>query len=278
MKLSSQEKMVPGAELGEKLDNLAAYGYEGIEFGGNSLEERQDEIVKATENHPVKASTICAGYPGCLLDSDPEQRELAIAGIRSLLKVGAAIGAVGLIMVPVFGAPRISDLSPYKTTTELETELLVEILKDLGGYAEEVGSIVLLEPLNRYETHFIRSLNDGVEICKRVGSPNVAIMADFFHMSLEERNIPESIEAAGEYIRHVHLADSTRELPGYGHTDFADGFAALRRIGYQDYMALECRVPGPGEVELPKSATYMKQALELTILELTQVAPIHRKR
>ena len=261
MKLSSQEKMVPGAELGEKLDNLAEYGYEGIEFGGNGLEERQDEIVKATENHPVKASTICAGYPGCLLDSDPDQRELAIAGIRSLLKVGAAIGAVGLIMVPVFGAPRISDLSPYKTTTELETELLVEILKDLGGYAEEVGSIVLLEPLNRYETHFIKSLNDGVEICKRVGSPNVAIMADFFHMSLEERNISESIEAAGKHIRHVHLADSTRELPGYGHTDFAAGFAALKRIGYRGYMALECRVPGPGEVELPKSAAYMKQWL-----------------
>jgi sugar phosphate isomerase/epimerase len=261
MKLSSQEKMVPGAELGEKLDNLAEYGYEGVEFGGRGLEERQDEIVKATENHPVKASTICAGYPGCLLDSDPEQRELAISGIRSLLKVGAAIGAVGLIMVPIFGAPRISDLSPYKSTAELETELLVELLKDLGGYAEEVGNIVLLEPLNRYETHFIKTLNNGVEICKRVGSPNVAIMADFFHMSLEERNIPESIEAAGEYIRHVHLADSTRELPGYGHTDFADGFAALRRIGYRDYMALECRVPGPGEVELPKSATYMKQWL-----------------
>ena len=261
MKLSSQEKLVPGEELGEKLDNLAEYGYEGIEFGGNGLEERQDEIVKATENHPVKASTICAGYPGCLLDSDPEQRELAIAGIRSLLKVGAAIDAVGLIMVPVFGAPRISDLSPYKTTTELETELLLEILKDLGGYAEEVGSIVLLEPLNRYETHFIRSLNDGVEICQRVGSPNVAIMADFFHMSLEERNISESIEAAGKYIRHVHLADSTRELPGYGHTDFAAGFAALKRIGYRDYMALECAIPGPGEVELPKSATYMKQWL-----------------
>ena len=72
MKLSSQEKMAPGAELGEKLDNLAEYGYEGIEFGGNGLKERQDEIAKAIENHPVKASTICAGYPGCLLDSDPE--------------------------------------------------------------------------------------------------------------------------------------------------------------------------------------------------------------
>ena len=105
----------------------------GIEFGGRGLEERGDEIVKATENHPVKASTICAGYGGCLLDSDPEQRELAIAGIRSLLKIGAEIGAVGLIMVPIFGAPRIRDLSPYKTTEELETELLVAILKDIAG-------------------------------------------------------------------------------------------------------------------------------------------------
>lgn len=261
MKLASQEKMVPGVELAEKLDNLAKYGYEGIEFGGRGLEDRGDEIVKATENHPVKASTICAGYGGCLLDSDPEQREIAIAGIRSLLKIGAEIGAVGLIMVPIFGAPRIRDLSPYKTTEELETELLVAILKDIAGYAEEVGSIVLVEPLNRYETHFIKSLNDGVEICERVDSPNVAIMADFFHMSLQERNIPDSIEAAGKYIRHVHLADSTRELPGYGHTDFAAGFAALKRIGYRDYMALECAIPGPSDVELPKSAAYMKQWL-----------------
>lgn len=62
MKLASQERLVPGVELGEKLDNMAAYGNEGIEFSGNGLEKRQDEIIKATENHPVKASTICAGY------------------------------------------------------------------------------------------------------------------------------------------------------------------------------------------------------------------------
>ncbi|MBI1924502.1 sugar phosphate isomerase/epimerase [Candidatus Poribacteria bacterium] len=261
MKLASQEGLVSGKELSQKLDNLAEYGYQGIEFWGGGLEKRQDEIIRATENHPVKPSTICAGYSGCLLDGARSERDKAVEGIRTLLKVAANIGAVGLIMVPIFGAPRINDLSPYKTARQLEVELLVELLKDLGQYASEVGSLILVEPLNRYETHFIKTLNDGVDICKQVNSSNVAIMADFFHTSIEERNIAESIEAAGSYIKHVHLADSTRQLPGYGHTDFKSGFEALRKVGYQNYMALECGVPGPSEVELPKSAQYMKRWL-----------------
>jgi sugar phosphate isomerase/epimerase len=262
VKLGSQEGLVPGKDLAEKLDNLAAYGYQVIEFGGGDIEKRHDEIIKATENHPVKPSAVCAGYPGMLLDSDSHERERTIAGIRTLLKAAANIGAIGLVVVPAFGEPRIKDLSPYKTARQLETELLVQLLKDLGGYAQEVGSVILLEPLNRYETHFMRTLSDGVEICKQVNSPNVAIMADFFHMSIEERNIADSIKVSSDYIKHVHLADSTREPPGYGHTDFKSGFKALRKIGYQHDMVLECSVPGPGEVELPKSAQYMKQWLQ----------------
>jgi len=245
--------------LAEKLDNLEKYGYEGIEFGGGGLEGRQDEIINATSQSKVKPSTICAGFRGCPLDADRAQRDLAMSDMKELLKVAANIGAVGLIMVPIFGRPRIPDLSPYKTARQLEMELLVTLLKELGDYAKEVGSVVLVEPLNRYETHLLNRLEQGVDVCKQVNSPNVKIMADFFHMSIEERDIPKSIEEAGEYIYHVHLADSTRLLPGYGHTDFQAGFAALKKIGYDKYMALECGVPGDGEVELPKSAAYMKQ-------------------
>lgn len=259
MKLAAQEGMVPGRTLAEKLDNLEKYGYEGIEFGGGGLEGRQDEIINATSQSKVKPSTICAGFRGCPLDADKSQRDLAMSDMKELLKVAANIGAVGLIMVPIFGRPRIPDLSPYKTARQLEMELLVTLLKELGDYAKEVGSVVLVEPLNRYETHLLNRLEQGVDVCKQVNSPNVKIMADFFHMSIEERDIPKSIEEAGEYIYHVHLADSTRLLPGYGHTDFQAGFAALKKIGYDKYMALECGVPGDGEVELPKSAAYMKQ-------------------
>ena len=261
MKLASQEGLVPGRDLSERLDNLAKYGYEGIEFGGGGIQNRQDEIIKATQNHQVKPSTICAGYGGCLVDGNKSERDRAMSDIKSLLNVAANIGAVGLIMVPVFGDLRINDLSPYKSARQLTEELLVTLLKELGDHAKEVGSIVLVEPLNRYETRFINRLEQGVDICKRVNNPNVQIMADFFHMSIEESNIAESIKTADSYIKHVHLADSTRLLPGYGHTDFKSGFAALKEIGFENYMALECGVPGPGEVELPKSANYMKQWL-----------------
>jgi sugar phosphate isomerase/epimerase len=232
-----------------------------MEFWGSGIQNRQDEIIQATQNHPVKPSTICAGYGGCLVDSDKSERDRAMSDIKDLLSVAANIGAVGLIMVPVFGGLRINDLSPYKSARQLTEELLVTLLKELGDYAGEVGSIVLVEPLNRYETRFINRLEQGVDILKRVNNPHVQIMADFFHMSIEETNIAASIKAAGSYIKHVHLADSTRLLPGYGHTDFKSGFAALKEIGFANYMALECGVPGPSEVELPKSANYMKQWL-----------------
>jgi len=260
MKLASQEGLVFGRDLAEKLDNLAQYGYEGIEFWGSGIQDQQDEIIKATENHPVKPSSICAGYSGCLLDSDPAECEKAMSDIRMLLSVAANIGAVGLIIVPIFGGPRLKE-QEGKNVRQVEEEMLVSQLKELGDYADEVGSIVLVEPLNRYETHFINRLEQGVNICKQVDKAGIYIMADFFHMNIEEADIAKSIEAAGSYVKHVHLADSNRILPGYGHTDFKSGFAALKKIGFDNYMALECGVPGDREVELPKSAQYMKQWL-----------------
>jgi sugar phosphate isomerase/epimerase len=67
-----------------------------------------------------------------------------------------------------------------------------------------------------------------------------------------------SIEAAGACIGHVQLGDSNRELPGQGHTDFAAGFAALRRAGYEGYLALECRIPPEPERDLAACAAYLR--------------------
>ncbi len=86
-------------------------------------------------------------------------------------------------------------------------------------------------------------------------------MADFFHMSIEERNIAASLEKAGDWVGHIHLADSNRMLPGQGHTDFKRPFAALKKIGYDKYMALECGILGNPEEELPKCVKYLKEQM-----------------
>jgi len=259
MKLAAQENIVPGKNLREKFANLEKYGFEGIELWGKGIVEREKEIIKVSSQSSVKVTTICAGYEGCLLSDKKEERERAVKDIKSLLKVASNIGAVGLIVVPIFGPPRLPDLSPWMGVKELEKKMLIEILTRIGKTAENVGSICLLEPLNRYETHFLNRLKEGVEICNEVDSPGVKIMADFFHMNIEERKIDKAIKEANSFIYHIHLADSTRLLPGYGHTDFKSGFNALKEIGYDKYMALECGIPGKPEEDLPKCVKYLRE-------------------
>ncbi len=262
MKLACQEGLAVGNSLEEKLDSLAAAGYSGIEFWGGSLWERIPEIKKATENHPVKPSSICAGFRGCPLDADKKERDKASEDMHRLLETAGELGMAGLIMVPIFGSPRIPDLSPYANAIQLEKDLLYKLFDDWGRTAEKAGTFLLLEPLNRYETHLIRTLKDGTDVCEKVGNSNIKIMADFFHMSIEEENIADSIRAAGSHIAHVHLADSTRQLPGFGHTDFKAGFDALKEIGFAGYMALECGNPNADkQAGLKNSADFLKKFL-----------------
>lgn len=253
--------MVPGSNLPEKLQRMESYGFEGLEIWGKGLPDRIDEIGQALASSSIKASTICAGYGGCLLDPNKAEREKAMADIKALLEAGAKLGVVGLITVPIFGGPRLPDLSPLAGAVELEKKLLTLQVKELGKHAQEVGCYVLMEPLNRYETHLLRTLKDGLEIQEAVGMDSVRIMADFFHMSIEEKDIPASLREAGGAVQHVHLADSTRLLPGYGHTDFKAGFSALKEIGFDKYMALECGIPGKPEEELPKAVSYLRSCM-----------------
>jgi len=263
MKLACQESLVPGASLKEKCENLLSYGYEGIEFGGRGLKERVPEVLKALEATGMKASTICSGYGGALLANDPARRREAVEGIKELFKVASDIGAVGVIAVPIFGGPELPDVSPLMSVVELEKQLLVKLCEELAPAAEENGVCLLLEPLNRYETHLLKTVADAAEIAKQVNRPGIRIMADFFHMSIEERNIPQALQEAGDLLRHIHLAESTRLLPNpeYGHTDFKAGFAALKQMGYTGYMALECGVPGDAATELKRTAEYLKACI-----------------
>lgn len=259
MKLAIQENLIPGKNFKDKAQNAQRYGFEGVEVWGTSLEERHTEIRKACLGTKIKLSTICAGYRGCLLSPEKEERDTAIKDIKKLLTIGSDLGAVGLIVVPIFGSPQLPDLSPWKRAEDMEKHLLVELLREIGEKAENVGCLCLLEPLNRYETHLLNRVEQAIEIVKKANSPGIKIMADFFHMNIEEAQIDEAIKKGKNLIYNVHLADSNRLLPGYGHTDFKAGFTALKKIGYDEYMALECTVPGSPEKQLPECVKYLKK-------------------
>jgi sugar phosphate isomerase/epimerase len=163
---------------------------------------------------------------------------------------------------PIFGPPRIPDLSPLKDAITLEKELLVEIVKDLAPFAHEAGTLLLLEPLNRYEQHLLRRQGDGVEIIQRAGDPpGVALISDFFHMHIEETNTPQTIRETNQYVAHIHVADNTRLQPGTGDIDWRAGLQALKDIGYDGYLAYECGLSGDPKAALKESVQFMRDVI-----------------
>jgi sugar phosphate isomerase/epimerase len=257
MKLALREEMSRGGTLAEKLSWLEGIGFDGIELAAASLDLPPRELVEIFADSPVRAANIAGS--AALLDPDPVERAAAKDLMRRRLDLAATLGAVGVLTVPQFGsAPRLPDLSPYKTAAELERELFVEQLEELAPAASDAGVPIFLEPLNRYEQHLVNRLEQGVAFAERVGE-GVKIMADFFHMNIEEADIAASIRAAGQHIVHIHVADSNRLQPGKGHLDFSPGFAALNEAGYEGYLGIECGVAGPYEESLAESAVLLRE-------------------
>lgn len=260
MKLACQEHQIPGNTLAEKMHNLEEYGYDGIEFSGLHLKNRIKEINRTCSRGKVKPSSVCVGYRGCLLSAIKEEREMAYEDMKSLLSVASEIGAPCLTIVPVFGAACITDLSPFKTSMDLEKELLIYYLEKLAVFAEKEHVHLVIECLNRYETHLLNRLEQAVDICKKINSKYINAMGDLFHMNIEETDIYSAIQQTGSLLKHLHLADSTRLQPGYGHIDFKKVFQALKKIQYKDYLSLECMIKGDADVALPNIVKYLKSS------------------
>ncbi|MBI3910795.1 MAG: sugar phosphate isomerase/epimerase [Armatimonadetes bacterium] len=264
MKLACQEGLIPGDTFAAGLAKLAAYGFEGVELNGARLLDPEGlaERRAALAESPVRPSSICGGFPAELVHPDPKRRRACVDTIKRLIDIAAELGAGGPIVVPIFNAnDRIPGLSPLRSRHDLEIDLLCTLLAEIGGHAESVGAVMFLEPLNRYESDALKNVAEAAAVVRRVGSPGIRVIADFFHMNIEETDIPAALTAAGDLIGHIHLADNTRLEPGTGMTDFAAGFAALKQIGYTGYMALECGFSGPADEVLPRSVAYLRRCI-----------------
>lgn len=234
------EIIAPGENLVEVLHNLEAWGYQGVQFARRfgGLSDAEVKAALATSN--IK---LCiAGGGGGIISADPEARKQGIEQIKAGLRRAADLGAIGSIVVP--GRKAEMTPAPGKTLFETQMDATIEAMAAVAPVAEETGTWVVLEPLNRYESEFLQFVGDGAKICRAVGSPNIKVMADFFHMNIEEVDLGKAIEEAADVLGYVHLADSNRYQPGAGHLDFRPGLAALKRIGYDGYMTLECKVMG----------------------------------
>lgn len=256
IRLAIQSRLVPGASLREKRETALRLGFEAIELSGFPMVDLARDAVR--ERVPVSA--ICSGHRGWLTDPDPEQVRLAIADIENLLDLGAELDAP-LILVPIYGRTRFLPNCQTGRTPQEDEQLFLDGLARVVARAERVGARILLEAINRYENSVSVTLDDALRLRDAIGSPAVQVMADVFHMNIEEADLGAALERAAPYLGYVHLADSQRLEPGRGHLDFDAVFRALARIDYDGYASLECNLSGPPEAVLPHSVAYLRERI-----------------
>lgn len=258
LKISCQEGVAPGKSLNEKLDFMESLGIVGFEPWGGGLEKRVEEIQKALQNRKISVSAICAGFEGWLIADDPAIQKKCMDSMKVIIEAAGALGSTGLIFVPAF--------NNQKSLPDKEArELLIGQMKELGDFALQNKTRILLEPLNRQECYFCRQVADGAAIIRDVNSTGAAVMGDFWHMTWEETNDRAAFLAAGNYLHHVHIASrKRRKMPGEdGDADnYINGFKGLKEIDYKDFVSFECGSVGDPKVTLPSAVKLMREQWE----------------
>ena len=224
-------------DLAGACKKAAALGYAAIEVFPPAADALDTEQLHGLlREHRLALATLGTGggwirQKLTLTSAKPDIRARAVAFIKEMIDVAAPFGAaviLGSMQGRAEGEVSRSDGLNY----------LGEALTQLADHAHARKITLLYEHLNRYETNLLNRIEDVVPFIKPFNG-RVKILADLFHMSIEEASVIEAIRSAGDLIGHVHFADSNRRPAGLGHTDFDSIFSALREVGYAGYVSAE---------------------------------------
>jgi D-psicose/D-tagatose/L-ribulose 3-epimerase len=177
-----------------------------------------------------------------IISPDPLVRTAGLDSLKTMVDINTALGAKILGGVCYAGWGCLSG----KPRTEQEWEWSVTTMREVARYAKEKSDMVIaVEPVNRFETHFLNIAEDAVQYCKDVGVDNMKVHLDCFHMIREETSFRGAVETCGkEYLGYVHVCESNRGIPGTGLVPWEEFFQAAADIGYDGPMVIESFDPG----------------------------------
>ena len=225
-----------GEDISESIDRLARLGYDAVEVEGAPDRHDPKRIKKLADDAGLAVGAVCPNFTAerDLSHPDPQVRKSAQAYVREVSDFAAELGAPLFIVAPT----AYSRVQPIVDPRD-EWRWAVEEISSAGQHAVSLGVDLTLESWNRYGTYMLNRLDEGARMWRETGLSNGGIMADTFHMNIEERSISGAILAYGTLLNHVHLSDSNRLAPGLGHVDFAEVLQALVEVGYGGGMAFE---------------------------------------
>jgi sugar phosphate isomerase/epimerase len=215
-----------------------AAGFDAVEIftpGADAIDP--GELRKLLDDHGLKLAAVGTGagwviHKKQLCDPDESKRVAARDFIRSIIDFAGQFGAPAIIG---------SMQGRWGDGVDKDTAIgyLTEALNELGPRSKEHGTFLIYEPLNRYETNLVNTMKDGAALMETLDTDGVRILADLFHMNIEEPNIADGLRDGGKHIGHIHFVDSTRRPTGYGHMDYEPIAAALKDINFSGYVSAE---------------------------------------
>lgn len=241
----------------EQISQLAHLGYEGVELAVRNPDQiNKIKLERILQKNNLKVSAIGTGQAYLseglsLSDRNSVVRKKAISRIRQHIGLAQALDSqviLGLIRGNKSGG------ADKKSGAHLK-ESCRRICDDASGK----NVPIVLEPLNRYETCFLNTLEEALDFIGKIGCRFLKILPDTFHMNIEEADICQSIVKARDSIGHMHFADSNRRYPGAGHIDFPAIIAKLKKIGYAGFISAEILPLPDFKIAASKFITFMNK-------------------
>ncbi|WP_029630150.1 sugar phosphate isomerase/epimerase family protein [Zavarzinella formosa] len=247
VKISVTVSLVPEAKGGpfvfwdgleDGMKQAAELGYDAVEIFPPGPEAIPADVVRSLmTKHGLAVAAVGTGggwvkHKLTLTHADETIRAKAREFISKMIAAAGALGAPAIIgsMQGRWGE---------SVSKEMAFVWLADALNDLGEQAKKLGVPLLYEPLNRYETNLFCTVADGVSFLNTLQTTNVKLLADLYHMNIEEVNLADALVAGETHIGHIHFADSNRRPAGLGHTDFRPIADAVVRAGYDGYFSAE---------------------------------------
>jgi D-psicose/D-tagatose/L-ribulose 3-epimerase len=242
---------------------LAEAGFDGVELAGDLQLYRPSEVIRILGDHGLAVLSLTPENVD-LAHPDVTIRDEAIDYYLRLVDFAAAVGSPIISCHGTVG--RIRALGGY----DEEYRYFLSGVQRIATRAAELNLRLVMEVLNRYESHLLNTAAQALTFVADVGAANVGILLDAYHMNIEEEDPAEAILDAGKRLFLFHAADSNRQAVGRGHTDFLDLTRALRRVGYTGDVIIECTAAGPdpftpvkGDGWLAEVRRYVRESLRL---------------
>jgi D-psicose/D-tagatose/L-ribulose 3-epimerase len=172
-----------------------------------------------------------------IISPKPKVRKRGIESMKLVVDINYELGStiLGGVNYAAWG------YRTGKPRTEDEWNWSVECMREIASYAKKKGDLkICVEAINRFETHFLNIAEDAVQYCKDVGTGNMGVHLDCFHMIREELSFKGAVETCGkEYLGYLHVCESNRGIPGTGLVPWKEFFTAIKKIGYDGPMVIE---------------------------------------